>query len=115
MDGLTWFKEFPGAITVTDAEGIIVAMNEESTALFEGYGGTDLIGKNVLDCHSGDSRAKLEKMYLSPQKNVYTIKKNGQMRLIYQSPYFIEGKFAGLVELGLEIPDEIPHFNRDLE
>lgn len=113
MKETTWFKEFPGAITVTDAEGIIVAMNEQSAALFEAYGGADLIGENVLDCHPGEARTKLEKLYLSPQKNAYTIQKNGRTRLIYQAPYFIEGKFAGLVELGLDIPEEMPYFNRD--
>lgn len=25
----------------------------------------------------------------------------------------IEGQFSGLVELGLDLPDDIPHFNRD--
>ena len=47
------------------------------------------------------------------QLNVYTIEKNGIKKLIYQSPWYVKGEFAGFVELSLEIPFEIPHFIRD--
>jgi hypothetical protein len=44
---------------------------------------------------------------------VYTIEKNGVRKLIFQAPWFQDGKYAGLVELALEIPAEMPHFVRD--
>ena len=47
------------------------------------------------------------------QTNVYTIEKKGVKKLIYQTPWYHDGAFAGLVELGLEIPAEMPHFVRD--
>jgi hypothetical protein len=46
---------------------------------------------------------------------VYTVQKHGKKRLVYQTPYFVDGQFAGLVELGLELPEEMPHFNRDIK
>jgi hypothetical protein len=46
------------------------------------------------------------------EKNVYTIEKNGVKKLIFQSPWYKDGKYAGLVELSLEIPFELPHFVR---
>jgi hypothetical protein len=46
--------------------------------------------------------------------NVYTIQKGGVKKLIYQSPWFIGGNYAGFVELSLPIPEQMPHFNRDL-
>jgi hypothetical protein len=52
-------------------------------------------------------------MLESGRANVYTIQKNGRRKLIYQSPWYRDGKYAGLVELSLEIPWEMPHFNRD--
>ena len=113
MKDTAWFEGFPGAITVTDAEGVIIVMNDQSAAQFADDGGYNLIGKNVLDCHPEPARSKLEDQLASPKKNVYTIQKHGKKRLIYQTPYFTGGKFAGLVELGLEIPDDMPHFNRD--
>lgn len=108
-----WFKEFPGAITITDAKGVIVAMNDQSVQQFAGDGGLDLIGKNVMDCHPEPARSKLIDLMNSPRVNTYTIQKSGRKRLIYQAPYFKEGQFAGLVELGLEIPEELPYFDRD--
>lgn len=114
MKDTAWFQSFPGAITVTDAEGIIIAMNEQSSKAFEKDGGYDLIGKNVLDCHPEPARSKLESLYASPRENVYTIQKHGKKRLVYQAAYYTEGHFAGLVELGLDLPEEMPHFNRDL-
>jgi hypothetical protein len=48
----------------------------------------------------------------SRAKNVYTIEKNGVKKLIYQSPWYKDGEYAGFVEISLEIPLEIPHFVR---
>jgi len=44
---------------------------------------------------------------------VYTIQKSGVKKLIYQAPWFQEGKYAGFVELSLPIPETMPHFDRD--
>ena len=40
------------------------------------------------------------------------IEKNGVKKIIYQSPWYKEGEYAGFVELSLEIPLEMPHFIR---
>jgi len=51
-------------------------------------------------------------MLAAGEKNIYTIEKNGVKKLIYQSPWYQNGKYAGFVELSLEIPFEMPHFIR---
>ncbi len=107
-----WIKEFPGAVTVCNAEGIIVEMNDRAARTFEKDGGYALVGKNLFDCHSELSRHKVQKLLASHEKNVYTIEKNGVKKLIYQSPWFCNGEYAGFVELSLEIPFEMPHFVR---
>ena len=107
-----WIKEFPGAVTVCDPLGIIIEMNDKAAGTFEKDGGYALIGKNLLDCHPEPARGKVEQMLNSHEKNVYTIEKNGVKKLIYQSPWFKEGKYAGFIELSLEIPFELPHFIR---
>jgi hypothetical protein len=33
-------------------------------------------------------------------------------KLIYQTPWMKDGAFAGLVEISLEIPFEMPHYLR---
>jgi len=112
MTDPTWAKEFPGAITVCDADGIILEMNDKAAKSFETSGGRQLIGTQLLDCHSEASRAKVQHLLETRQANVYTIEKNGIHNLIYQSPWYQDGEYRGLVELSLEIPAEMPHFVR---
>ena len=66
----------------------------------------------MLDCHPDSARKKTERLLAARVKNVYTIEKNGVKKLIYQSPWYKEGEYAGFVELSLEIPLEMPHFIR---
>jgi transcriptional regulator with PAS, ATPase and Fis domain len=112
MNELDWVKEFPAAVTVCDEEGIILEMNDKSAKTFEKDGGRKLIGSNMLDCHPEPARTKTERLLAARKKNVYTIEKNGIKKLIYQSPWYRDGNYAGFVELSLEIPFELPHFIR---
>jgi transcriptional regulator with PAS, ATPase and Fis domain len=107
-----WAKELPVSITVCDDDGIILEMNEKACKTFESDGGKKLIGTNLLDCHPVPSRTKVKELLSTQTQNVYTIEKNGVKKLIYQSPWYQDGKFAGLVELSMEIPFEMPHFIR---
>jgi transcriptional regulator with PAS, ATPase and Fis domain len=109
----SWVKEFPGAITVCDKEGIILAMNDRSILAFAEDGGEKLIGTNLMDCHPQAARSILEGMISECRRNVYTIEKNGMKKLIYQTPWFKNGKYCGFVEMALEIPFELPHFIRE--
>lgn len=112
MNDHEWIKEFPCAITICDADGIIIAMNNKSIEVFGKEGGIKLLSTNILDCHPEPARSKLKELLLSKKKNVYTIEKEGIKKLIYQSPWYRDGKYAGIVELSLEIPSEMPHFIR---
>lgn len=112
MSDQPWFEEFPGAITVCDPTGIILEMNAQAAKSFADDGGKSLIGKNLLDCHPEPARSKTKRLLENRQKNVYSIEKNGVKKLVYQTPWYSEGKFAGLVELVLEIPFAMPHFVR---
>jgi transcriptional regulator with PAS, ATPase and Fis domain len=107
-----WIKEFPASATVCDPEGIVLAMNDKAAQTFEDDGGYGLIGSNLLDCHPAKAREQLEEMMRTRTKNVYTIEKKGVKKLIYQSPWYQNGEYAGFVELALEIPFEMPHFVR---
>lgn len=113
MENNTWLKEFPGTITVCDKEGIILEMNDKAAQAFAEEGGYNLIGENLLECHPEPARTKLKQLLDNRQTNVYTIKKNGVKKIIYQAPWYKDGEYAGLVELSLEIPLELQHFIRD--
>ncbi len=107
-----WIEEFPASITVCDRDGIITAMNDRAAKSFEEDGGRALIGTNVLDCHPEPARTLLEDLLRTGRRNVYTIEKRGVKKLIYQSPWYENGQYAGFVELSLELPAELPHFVR---
>lgn len=96
-----------------DVNGIVLEMNKKSEIVFEEDGGKDLIGKNLLSCHPGPARAKLDALLINEKINIYTIEKKGKKKLIYQAPWYKDGIYAGFVELSLEIPFDIPHFFRE--
>jgi transcriptional regulator with PAS, ATPase and Fis domain len=112
MSVQNWFNEVPFAITVCDEKGIILEMNEKSAITFSKDGGKTLIGKSLLDCHPEKARQQILDMMKTEEVNVYTIEKKGKKKLIYQCPWYVEGRLSGLVELSLEIPNDIPHFVR---
>lgn len=108
-----WGEHAAIAITVTDADGTITEMNPTSIATFAADGGAKLVGTDVLACHPEPSRTKLAGMYKEHQANHYTIRKNGQKKIIHQLPLMKDGEFCGYVEISIPIPDQLPHFDRD--
>jgi transcriptional regulator with PAS, ATPase and Fis domain len=107
-----WAAGFPGAITVCDTRGVIVYMNDRSATGYASEGGRALLGTNMLDCHPEPARSKVRELLNSQRTNAYTIEKRGIHKVIYQAPWYADGAFAGLVELSLEVPAEMPHFVR---
>jgi transcriptional regulator with PAS, ATPase and Fis domain len=113
MDKHAWYKVFPGAITVTDEKGTVIEMNDASARMFNKDGGYEVMGRNAITCHPERTQPKVRKLYETASANIYSITKNGKKQLVYQVPYFIEGNFSGIVELCLDLPEGIPHFDRD--
>jgi hypothetical protein len=112
MSVADWTREFPASITICDRDGILLELNDRAAQVFEADGGRGLIGDNILDCHPEPARGKTQRLLESQATNVYTIEKNGLKKLIYQAPWYIHGEFAGLVELAIELPADLPHFVR---
>ena len=108
-----WSDEFEGAVTICDREGIITYMNDVSKKQFLKYGGGDLVGSNLLNCHPEPSRSKLAGMLKAPVTNTYTTEKAGIKKIIHQSPLYENGMFSGLIEISFELPQPLPHFIRD--
>ena len=107
-----WVREFPGAVIVCDETGTIVEMNGRAARAYESSGGRALIGKAILDCHPEPAKTKLTALIDERRINVYTIENNGLKKLIYQTPWFRDGRYAGFVEIAFEIPLDLPHFVR---
>jgi len=107
-----WIHSFPGSIIVCDPSGIIVEMNEAAVESHRDDGGAASIGTSLLACHPEPSRSKVEEMLRSNAPNYYTIEKHGKKKLVYQVPWHRDGVYAGIVEMVLPIPFEMPHFIR---
>ncbi len=113
MIKIPWADHLPAAVTVCDRDGIIIYMNEASSNVFASSGGSDLIGKSLFDCHSPQSIKLIKDLMTNNQNHIYTIQKKGKKKMIYQSPYLVDGIVAGMVEITFELPLQIPHFDRD--
>lgn len=108
-----WSDELPFvAITVCDKEGKIIDMNRRSIATYEKDGGKALIGKNLMDCHPERAKQIISRLMSEGKTNAYTIEKEGLRKLIYQSPWYENGEFAGLVEMSIVLPETMPHYVR---
>ena len=102
-----WAKELDCAVTVCDRVGTVIYQNDKSVAT-----NGSVSGRNLEECHNPKSWAMICKMLREGSSNTYTISKKGQKKLIYQTPWFQDGFVAGLVELSIVIPEELPHFKR---
>ena len=105
-----WAKEMNCAVTVCDKEGIIIYMNDKAKDTFAKHG--DLIGKSLIPCHNDNSRSIIAKLLETGGTNAYTIQKNGLKKMIYQTAWKENGEVAGLVEISMVIPEDLPHYIR---
>ncbi len=105
-----WAEGLNCAITVCDADCRILYMNERSRDTFARHG--DLIGHNLRDYHPPRAIEIIDRLLADGGTNCYTISKAGQKKMIYQSAYRENGRVAGLVELSMVIPEEMPHYIR---
>ncbi|HBL18179.1 MAG: diguanylate cyclase [Elusimicrobia bacterium GWA2_69_24] len=107
-----WLEEFPVAVTVCDRKGKVLEMNRRSVETFAKSGGLRLLGTDLRACHPEPARTRLRRLLRSGKTNVYTISKRGRKKLIFQGPWYRNGRRGGLVELSIELPSRIPHFVR---
>lgn len=108
-----WAEGMNCAVTVCDTEGVILYMNEKSRETFAKSGKRP--GDSLIDCHSERSLAIMRRMLESGTVNCYTITKGGRRKMIYQTPWRRDGQVAGLVEISMVIPADMPHYDRDAE
>ena len=71
-----------------------------------------MVGKNMMGCHNERSQGIIKKMLEEGCSNAYTISKNGKKKMIYQTPWRVDGEIRGLVEISMIIPEDMPHYDR---
>ncbi len=94
-----WAKELNCSITVCDKNGIIVYMNDRAVEQYKKHG--NLVGKSLFDCHNEHAMGIIRKLLAEGGTNSYTIEKNGDV--------------AGLCEISMIIPAELPHYVRSTQ
>ncbi len=109
---IDWANSLNCAITVCDTEGIILYMNEKSIATFGKGDGQGMVGQSMFTCHSPRSVEIIRRLLDKGESNAYTIEKKGVKKMIYQTPWYKDGKVAGLVEISTVIPLDMPHYVR---
>lgn len=107
---LHWADEIDLAVTICDADAKIIYMNDRSRQTFARHG--DIIGHDLLQYHPERAVKQIKHMLATGEHNAYTIEKNGQRKLIFQTPWRRDGKVAGLVELSMVLPEGMPHYIR---
>lgn len=105
-----WAEGLGCAVTVSDADGNILFMNQKARETFAKYG--DLIGKNLFDLHNERSCGIIRHLLDTGESNTYSISKNGLKKIIHQTPWKEGDRIGGLVELSMVVPEEMPHFQR---
>lgn len=108
-----WAFGMDCAVTVVDRECRIIFMNERSRQTFAARGGSELVGRNIMDFHNERSRGIISRLLQEGGSNAYTISKEGKRKMIYQTAWRkADGSLGGLVELSMVIPEEMPHYVR---
>ena len=105
MGKIQWADELNASVTVCDLKGTVVYMNQAAIAQFQKYGGAQLLGKSLVDCHPEPSKSKLLEMLAKPIENVYSTEKNGVKKIIAQKPWMQNGQFSGVVEISFVLPE----------
>lgn len=102
-----FFKEINVSITISDTEGNVVYMNDKAKSVF-----SDMVGKNMMGCHKASSQETIKRLINEKETNVYTIQKGDVKKMIYQTPWYVDGEIKGLIEYSIILPENMPHYIR---
>ena len=109
MEKFSYLDTVDFAATVCDKDGVVLYQNARAV---ERDG--DVMGKNLYDCHGEKAGQMIRHMIETGAANTYQIVRHGKRKLLHQTPWFDEsGAVAGLIELAIDLPDNMPVFDRD--
>jgi uncharacterized protein (DUF952 family) len=110
-----WVKDFPAEVSIMGKDGIMIGLNDVAIKAFEYAGGEKVIGENGITCHKPSSQKIIRDLIASQKSHSYIRYKPKSHPdcgiFCYQSPWYVDGGFMGLIEFVLPIdPDEIEKF-----
>ncbi len=100
-------NELPGSVTICDKDGVIVSLNEQAVKQYRAQGGLELIGRSVFDCHPEPARTKVRELMAAQRQNLYFSGKEGQRKIVFQSPWYLGEEYAGFLDITIDLPPEI--------
>ncbi|MBV5318885.1 MAG: PAS domain-containing protein [Desulfobulbaceae bacterium] len=103
-----WVEHFPAAVSVCDTHGTLIAMNRLAMDNFGNYGGEALLGTSLFDCHPEPANQIIRNLLEQQRANTYYTEKSGVRKLVHQTPWYCDGQFAGLTEIIIVLPDQVP-------
>lgn len=112
MSDLDWADDLEISVMATDEHGVITYMNAFAERANQDAGGAKLIGASLFACHPERSLARVHELYQAPGPSHYTVARSGRRKIIHHLPRYRDGRFAGVVEISVPIPAELPHFER---
>lgn len=98
------FDGLRAAVTIADQDYTITFMNDRAIAFYGEDGGAELVGKNLLDCHSAEQADVIRDAYeryragdLTPTR--YHHQEEGKApESIVHIPVIVKGEFRGIAE-----------------
>lgn len=104
-----YFETVSFTATVCDKDGAVVYQNARAR---ENDG--DAAGRNIFECHNEQSAKMIRHMLATGKSHTMESIRNGKRRLLHRTPWLDEnGEVAGLIELGLDLPDDYPVIDYD--
>lgn len=109
-EAANWVETAGCAVTICDKDCNILFQNEEARKLYAKHG--DLRGRNLMPCHNERSREIIRRLLATGQTNTYTIEKGPIRKVIFQTPWRRGGEIAGIAEISIVLPPDMPHYVR---
>jgi transcriptional regulator with PAS, ATPase and Fis domain len=105
IEASSWAEEMNVRVTVCDLDAKIVYMNKAAIEGFQKYGGAQLIGKSLYDCHIPKSCDTIKDLLAKPRDNSYLLNKGDFKRMIHQIPWMENGQHKGIIEFSFDISE----------
>lgn len=110
---LSYFDTAGFAVTVCDREGVVLYQNAKAV-LRDG----DVLGRNLFDCHKESSARMIRRMIAEGSGHTYETVHSSpdavcSRSFIHQTPWYAaDGSVAGLIEIDIDLPAEVPVYSR---
>jgi len=106
---IDWAKEIDATLIVTDANNIVIHVNEAACEVFKA---TKLVGTELIAHHPKWAIPAVEELLDKKKPDCYTTETPQGKHFVYHTPWFKDGEYAGFVELVIPIRKDMRNIIR---